>query len=163
MTIYTAPQAERSYPIPTPSIAGVKTTVFGTFQADEELFTGDTIQMCRVPANSVIVGGWFRADKIDGAPETFLGLTIGWEDNSVEDEDTKGLGNYGVLEHIDVEGYKQGTEGYMYPLQGNLLSAPVTLSEETVIIIDITNDASSFVPGGLTVMVDYLQQIELFS
>lgn len=163
MTIYTAPEGDPGYPIPKPSIAGVNVTQIGKFEVDNAFNPGDVIRMCRIPLHSVILSGWLYGSNLDGATqgnETF-GLTIGWEYNGVEDGNPSGLGNLGVLDPYNVTGYKQGAEGYCYPLQGELLSEPLIFRGETVITLTITNSADLQKDGSLTLLVSYVQHIEL--
>lgn len=161
MAIYTTPQAELSYPIPGSDIAGVKCSVWGKFQADEELFAGDVIEMCRVPAASTITGGWFRGDRLDDATpgnETF-GINVGYKGTIFEDR-PHGLGRLGILYPYGFSGYVQGAEGYCYPFQADVQLMEISFDEEAVVLLTVTADALSFIPGRLSVVVDYIQKVK---
>jgi len=151
----TATRGSSTFPVAEPVLAGVMCCATGTYEIAANVEDGDIFEMCRVPANAVIVGGWLYGDDLDTGIET-LDLDVGWAANGTEAADPDGLGNFGVLTGDAVTGYKPEIS-ICLPLGGTLRTGgPQSFSAETVIQVEANAAAATGGTGTLTVVVHYI-------
>lgn len=165
MTIYTGTHAKPGFPITTPSIAGVSVNLLCHFSTDDITVSGDVFRMCKVPANSSILSGWLYASTLDSSPQgqEEAELSIGWEGNGIEDENSSGLGNLGLVDPYNLQGYKQDSGqnfGYIYPFQEELLNGPLLFSVDTVITVTVVVKPLIMAPWSLHIAIDYAMNSE---
>lgn len=128
-----------------------------TIASGNLLEAGDTIRFVKLPANSVVVGGYLYGSDIDTGTEA-LDIDIGWEANGDEVADPDGFGNLGVLTGDVITDLKP-VAGIFYPLQGVLLTAgPKAFNVETFITATVNTAANAGGTGTLTLVVHYTSQ-----
>lgn len=91
----TATRAASTFPVAGHGSHGNLKVATGTYEIAAVVEDGDIFEMCRLPANSVVVGGMLYADDIDTGTEA-LDMDIGWAANGSESADPDGFGNLGV-------------------------------------------------------------------
>lgn len=152
MTTYTATRGAAGVPVAGHGFSGNKKIAWGTIQVSVMPGAGDVFEMCRIPRGAIVTGGQFYGDPLvtagtSSAPDIDVGFA----------SDTDAFGNFGVLVHAAVSGYKPEA-GYMYPFGGLLIqSGPQTMdTEKTVQLTVVTSAASaSFTTADLSVVVEY--------
>jgi hypothetical protein len=155
MATLTAARAASTFPVAKTVGGGVLHAAYGTYTLAANPTVADIIQFCRVPAGSVVLGGWFMGADIDTGTET-LDIDIGWAANGVESADPDGFGNFGVLSGDTITELIP-VAGIYRPLQGVLLTGgPVTFSAETIIQGVVNAVAAGGGTGALTVVVLYV-------
>jgi hypothetical protein len=127
---------------------GVVQAAYGSYTLAANPTIADVIEFCRVPAGSVILGGWFRGEDIDTGTET-LDIDIGTS------ADPDAFGNFGVLTGDATTDVKPEAS-ILYTLNGTLKSGPVSVSSETVIIGTVNAVANAGGTGVLWVCVLYV-------
>jgi len=153
MTTFTSTRAAATAPI-AHSVGGAQLCVaWGTIALSTNVVDGDIWQMCRVPANATIVGGYLHAADLDTGGEA-IDFMAGWAANGTDAADPNGLLLAGtktgdISVHLDVA-------STWMPLQGVMTAAgPKTLSAETLIQVEANTAATTFAAGQLTVVVYY--------
>jgi hypothetical protein len=127
--------------------AGVLNVAYGHYDLASEPAAADTLKACKVPAGSVILGGWIRGEDIDTGSET-NDIDVG----TAADPDA--FGNFGILNGAAVTNYlPEG--GFLIPLHGTLKDGPVSVTADTDIIVTFVDDAATFAAGTVTVVVLY--------
>lgn len=149
----TATRAAAGFPTAHSSSAGQVCVAWGTYAVAANVEDGDIFEMCRLPANATIFGGWLHLEDMDTGTEA-LDLMVGWAANGVDAADPNGL----LLAHVmtgDVSVHLDVASTWM-PLQGVLTGAgPKTLSAETVIQVEANTAAATFAAGQMTLVVLY--------
>ena len=97
MATFTADRAAKGAPTAGSGDGGSLKYAYGTLDIAANPTDGDIYEMCRLPAGAVILGGWFRGDRLDTNATETLDLDLGWAANGTEAADPDGLGNLGVL------------------------------------------------------------------
>lgn len=128
--------------------AGVVNAAYGSYTLAANPTIADVIEFCRVPAGSVIIGGWFRGEDIDTGTEA-LDIDIGTS------ADPDAFGNFGVLTGDATTDVKPEVS-IMYGLNGTLKSGPVSVTTETTIIGTVNAAAAAGGTGVLWVCVMYV-------
>jgi len=150
MATYTATRAADGFQ----SAGGEFRVAWGTYDLAANPTAADIFELCRIPAGSTVVGGYFAAEDLDTGTEE-LDIDLGWAANGSEAADPDGLGNFGTLTGDAVTGYKPGV-GTILPLQGALLSdGPLTFTKDTTIQAVVNTDAATFAAGRITAVVYY--------
>lgn len=95
---------------------------YGTYTIGAVVEDGDIFEMCKVPAGSRLLGGFFYGDDIDTGTEA-LDMDIGWAANggsgTYDAADPDGLGNLGVLTgDAFAAGNLSNVAGLVYPFLG---------------------------------------------
>jgi hypothetical protein len=150
MATVTATRAASTVPAYTGLGSGNLCVAYGHYDFAAEPAAADVLEICRVPKNAVILGGFIRmADMDTNATET-LDFDVGTA------ADTDMLGNFGVNTGDAVVGYlPEG--GILLPLHGLLASGgPITTTAETVIQVTFVDDPATFDQGNVTVVVHYV-------
>lgn len=147
MATLTSTRAAAGFPATLFAGAGVLNVAYGKYDLAAEPAAGSDLAICKVPAGSVILGGWLRGEDLDTGSET-NDIDVG----TVADPDA--FGNFGVLNGAAVTNYlPEG--GFLIPLHGTLKDGPVSVTADTDIIVTFTDDAATFAAGTVTVVVFY--------
>lgn len=151
-TTYTADQAAASFPT-FDGGAGQVMCAYGVYEVAVALVQNDVIKFCKVPANSVVLGGWFRGDDIDTGTEVF-DFDIGTS------ADTDAFLNSGVITGDATTDVKPEVS-ILYQLNGTLKDGPQLVTAETTIqgICNVAANAGG--TGTLSVTVLYTQNINV--
>ena len=150
----TATRAAAGFPVASFVGAGVLQVSTGTYEIAANVEDGDIFEMCKVPKNAVVVGGWIMGDDLDTGIET-LDMDIGWAANGTDAADPDGFGNLGVWTGDAITDLKP-VAGIYYPLQGVLFTAgPKKFSAETTIQIEANAAAATGGTGTVSVVVLY--------
>jgi hypothetical protein len=151
----TATRALAGFPVGGVGPATALHVATGTYEIAANVEDGDIFEMCKLPANAVVVGGMIYGDDLDTNATETLDMDIGWAANGTEAADPDGFGNLGVWTGDAITGWKV-VAGTMYPLQGVLLSTgPQKFSAETTIQVEANAAAATGGTGTLTVVVYY--------
>jgi hypothetical protein len=149
----TATRAASTFPVAQGHTAGAVHVAWGTIAVAANVEDGDIFEMCKVPANATIIGGWLHCEDMDTGAEA-LDLMVGWAANGTDAADPNGLMLAKVLTgdisvHLDVA-------STWIPLQGVLTGAgPKTLAAETTIQVEANAAATTFAAGQMTLVVLY--------
>ena len=150
----TATRAASTFPVAGHGSHGNLKVATGTYEIAAVVEDGDIFEMCRLPANSVVVGGMLYADDNDTGTEA-LDMDIGWAANGSESADPDGFGNLGVWTG-DVTTDVKPVAGNMWALQGVLLTdGPQLFTAETVIQIEANAASAGGHTGTVSVVVYY--------
>lgn len=159
MTTTVATRAAATFPVFQPQGAGNLACAYGVYPVTANPTAADLLQMCRLPAGAVVVGGFVRAEDIDTGSGT-LDFDLGWAANggtgTYDAVSTAGFGNFGARNGTAVTNYlPEG--GSMLPLHGTLASAGViNFTKETILQIVFNVAANAFTAGTIAVVVFYL-------
>ena len=152
----TATRAASTFPVAENNAAGVVHAAWGTYTIAANVEDGDIFEMCKLPANSTVIGGMIMADDLDTNATETLDMDIGWAANGTDAADPDGFGNLGVWTGDAITDWKVVVSN-MFPLQGVLITAgPKTFSAETTIQIEANAAAATGGTGQLSVVVYYL-------
>lgn len=155
MATLTATRAASTFPVFAGIGGGALQVAYGTYTLTANPTAADVIKFCKIPAGSVVLGGWVQAKDIDTGTET-LDIDIGWPTNGVEAADPDGLGNFGVWNGDAITDLRPET-GIYYPLGGTLYTAgPQSFTNETVIQGVVNVAAAAGGTGQITVVVLYV-------
>jgi hypothetical protein len=149
MATVTAARAAPTFPAMTGG-AGRLLVAYGHHDFAAEPAAADVLEICRVPAGAVILGGFIRMGDMDSNATETLDFDVGTS------ADTDMLGNFGVNPGDALAGYlPEG--GILLPLHGLLAtSGPISVSAETVIQVTFVDDPATFDQGNVTVAVHYV-------
>ena len=151
----TATRAEDGFPVAGEGLAAGLQVATGTYELAENVEDGDIFEMCKVPKNAVVVGGWIMGEDLDTNATETLDMDIGWAANGTDAADPDGFGNLGVWTGDAISGLKP-VAGIYFPLQGVLFTGgPKKFSEVTTIQIEANAAAATGGTGTLSVVVLY--------
>lgn len=149
MATLTADRAADAFPVFKSTGAGILCAAYGSYDLAADPADGDVVELCKLPAGAVILGGYLRAEDIDTNGTETLDIDVGTS------ADADAYGNFGVLVGDAVAGYlPEG--GNLLPLNGTLGNGPVTLTAETVVQATINTGPATFAAGTITVVVHYV-------
>lgn len=155
MATLSAARAAASLPVYKGIGGGQLCAAYGVYEIAANPTAADIIQMCRLPAGAVVLGGWLYGDDIDTGTEA-LDIDIGWAANGVDAADPDGFGNFGVMDG-DVISQLKPVAGLIYPFQGVLLAdGPKTFSVETIIQLVVNAPANAGGTGTVSIVVHYI-------
>lgn len=161
MATITATRAASGFPVFKPEGSGTLGVAYGVYEVATNLSAATIIEMCRVPAGAVVLGGEFIAEDLDTGTEE-LDWDIGWFANGVESADTDGLGNLGV---ITGDAFASGNLSMSAGIHYNLASTtgskiqsdgPLTFTNETVFGITVNVDAHTGGTGTIQLRIYYV-------
>lgn len=162
MATLTADRGAASFPVFTPSGAGVVCAAYGTYAVTVDPSPADDYKMCRLPAGAVVLGGnLYAADLDTNATETF-DIDVGWLANggsgTYDAVDTDGLGNFGIITgDAFAAGNVSNVTGVNYPLAGLLVTGVLpSFTKETTIAITVVDDTATLTAGSISVVVYYV-------
>ncbi len=148
MATLTSTRAAPGFPVFQPMGSGALGVAYGEYDLTAEPAAASDLAVCKIPAGAVILGGWLRGGDIDTGSET-NDINVGISGN----DDM--LGNFGVLNGAAVTNYlPEG--GFLVPLHGELVTGPITVANETTILVTFVDDAATFAAGTITVVVFYV-------
>lgn len=153
MATLTGSRAAADFPVFQPLGNGLLCVAYGSYALTANPTAADILKLCKIPAGSVVLGGWLRGTDIDTGTGVF-DMDIGWAANGAEAADSDGLGNFGALNGTAVTNYlPEG--GFLLPLHGVLANGPVSFSRETTIqgVFNVAANAGG--TGTISVVVFY--------
>lgn len=146
MATLTASRAAAAHPVAKTNCAGTMAVYYGSYDAATTLATADVIEMCRVPAGFVALGGHIRMEDLDTNATETIDVDVGTS------ADTDAFGNFGVRTGDAVTDYlPEG--GVLLPLHGTLKDGPVSFSAETTIQVTVVAGAATAAAGTITVVI----------
>ena len=150
MATVTGTRAAASFPAFSAIGSGLQCSAWGHYDFAAEPGAADVLEICKVPANATILGGFIRMGDMDSNATETLDFDVG----TAADPDM--LGNFGVQTGDAVATYlPEG--GILLPLHGLLAtSGPITVTVDTVIQVTFVDDPATFDQGNVTVVVHYV-------
>jgi hypothetical protein len=160
MATLTATRASSTLGVFQPMGSGAVAAAYGSYDFAANPTAADIVQLCRVPAGAVILGGWMRLEDIDSNATETVDIDIGWAANggsgTYDAVDADGLGNFGVRTGDAVTDYlPEG--GSLLPLHGLLKDGFITFTRETLIQATVVAASATFAAGTLSVVVLYVK------
>lgn len=151
----TATRAASTFPVFSGLGSGNLCVAYGTYEIGSNPAQNDVIQICRIPKNAVVVGGWVYADDLDVGTEA-LDIDIGYAANGVDTADPDAWGNLGVWTGDATTDVKP-VAGNMFPFQGTLLTdGPKQFGAETIVQFTVNAAANSGGTGTISAVVYYV-------
>lgn len=159
MATLTATNAADAHPVHGTGPAGNLKVAYGQYSfTDAGVAVNDVIEMCKVPAGAVVLGGYVMAGDLDTGAEA-LDIDVGWAATDDEVADPDGFGNFGVWTG-DVVANMMPVAGIWKPLQGVLLTdGPKTFSAEATIELVVNADATTPASAEITLVVFYVYNV----
>jgi len=158
MATLTAARAAATFPVTSFVGAGVLQVAYGSYTLAANPTAADIVQLCKLPAGAVVLGGFLRGEDIDTGTEA-LDIDIGWAANGGTGvgatADPDGFGNFGVITGDAVTELKPEVSIFL-PLNGTLKSGPVSFDAETTIQAVINAPANAGGTGVLWLQVHYV-------
>lgn len=155
MATVTADRAAASFPVFKAVGSGILCAAYGTYDFAAEPAAADILEICKVPAGAVVLGGFVRLGDMDTNATETVDIDVGYAANGDVAADPDAFGNLGVQTGDAVAGYlPEG--GILLPLHGTLATGPVTFTKETTIIVTFVDDPATFDAGEVTVVVYYV-------
>ena len=132
---------------------------YGVYELTSNLAASTIIQMCKLPAGAVVLGGMIYGPDLDTNATEELDWDFGWEATADEVADPDGFGNFGVIQGDALAEYKV-VAGIMLPLQGVLLTAgPKYFSAPATLSFTVNVDAATGGTGTVSVVVYYTMRM----
>lgn len=155
MATVTADRAAASFPAFRALGAGILCAAYGTYDFAAEPAAATILEICRVPAGAVVLGGFIRMGDMDSHDSETVDIDVGYAANGDVAADASAFGNFGVQTGDAVVGYlPEG--GVLLPLHGSLAAGPISFTRETVITVTFVDDPATFGAGEVTVVVYYV-------
>lgn len=149
MATLTATRAASGFPASLYAGAGVLNAAYGSYDMASNPTANDIVELCKVPAGSVILGGWLRVEDLDSNATETIDIDVGTS------ADADAFGNFGVQTGDAVAGYlPEG--GVLLPLHGTLKDGPVSVTSEITVQATWIAAAATFAAGTITVVVLYV-------
>ena len=161
-TTFTSAQAASTIPAKRSGGTGVVHCAYGVYEIAVNPTAADVYELCRVPPNARIVGGWFYMDDIDTNASETIDIDIGWAANggsgTFDSADSDGLGNLGVMNgDAFANPSVSSSVGNVVPFSGVLADGDCPkFTAETVIQAQCVATAATFAAGALSVVVFYI-------
>lgn len=115
----------------------------------------DIVNLCWVPKNARVLGGYVQAKDLDTGTEA-LDIDIGWLANGSDAADPDGFGNLGTWTGDAITDLRPEV-GIYYPLGGVLFTTgPQKFAEDTVIAATVNTPANATGTGIMTAVVFYV-------
>ncbi len=155
MATTTGARAASTFPAYTGAGGGNLCAAYGYHDFAANPSAADIIELCRLPAGAIVLGGWYRAEDIDTNATETLDIDVGYAANGDVAADPDAFGNFGVQNGDAVTNYlPEG--GTLMPLNGVLANGPLSLTRETVVQATVNAVAATFAAGTITVVVLYV-------
>lgn len=156
MATLTGSRAAASFPVAGAAVpAGVLQVAWGIYNFAVAPSAADIVNMCKVPANATVIGGFLQGADIDSGTET-LDIDVGWAANGTDVADPDGFGNNGVLSG-DATTERLPVAGIYVPFTNVIQDAGFkTFAAETTITCTIVAAANAGGTGVLKVVVFYV-------
>jgi hypothetical protein len=148
------------FPIGGMAGGAIKHTAWGLYTFAANPTAADTVDLFRLPAGALAIGGWMRGVDLDTGTDA-LDIDIGWTANGGSGvgatADPDGFGNFGVVAGTAVTNFKPEAS-ILFPLNGTLKSGPIYFDKETLVqaVVNVTANAGG--TGIFWVSLDYLFQ-----
>jgi hypothetical protein len=162
----TGTRAASNFPVRTSGLADNVKVAWGTYAVAANVEDGDIFEMCKIPKNSAIIGGFFASGDLDTGTEA-IDLDVGWAanggdatfdvagtsyTNSGNTADPDGLANMGVLTGDAITDLlAAGSNLRLFPMA----TGPLYFSAETMIQVEANVAAATFAAGTIYVCVFY--------
>ena len=148
-----ATRAASTFPVFQDVGPGSLCVAWGTYAVAANVEDGDIFEMCKVPADATIIGGYLQAEDLDTGTEA-IDLMVGWAANGTDAADPNGL----LLAHVftgDISVHLDVASSLVF-FGGVITSAgPKTLAAETTIQVEANTAAATFAAGQMTLVVFY--------
>lgn len=155
MATITGTRAAASFPAYKALGAGTVCAAYGSYDFAANPTVADIIELSKLPAGAVVIGGWFRMEDIDSNATETVDIDIGWAANGAVAADPDGFGNFGVRTGDAVTDYlPEG--GTLLPLNGTLKDGFVSFTRDTVVTATVVAAAATFAAGTISVVVLYV-------
>ncbi|MFO1126464.1 MAG: hypothetical protein U1E25_15060 [Methylocystis sp.] len=160
MATLTADRAKATFPVFKGDGAGDLCAAYGSYTWASALST-DTVQLCRLPAGAVVLGGWIMGDDLDTGTEA-LDFDIGWAANGVEVANPDGFGNFGVVTGDAFSAgnlsMSAGINYWLPAVTGSVLAdtGPQAFTNETIITMTINAAANAGGTGTISIVLLYV-------
>lgn len=149
MATTTGTRAAATFPAYKGLGAGNLCAAYGSHDFGANPTIADVIEVCKVPAGAVILGGYLRLEDIDSNATETLDLDVGTS------ADPDAFLNGGVRTGDAVTDYlPEG--GALIPFHATLKDGVVSATLDTVIQITVVAAAATFAAGTATVVVHYV-------
>jgi hypothetical protein len=149
MATVTGTRAAATFPAFKAIGSGILCAAYGSYDFAAEPAAADILELCKVPAGAVIIGGHLRMEDLDSDATETIDVDVG----TAADPDA--FGNFGVQTGDAVAGYlPEG--GVLLPLHGTLGNGPVAVTADTVIQVTFVDDPATFAAGTVTLVVHYV-------
>lgn len=155
MATITGTRAAASFPAFKALGAGIVCAAYGSYDFAVNPTIADVIELAKIPAGAVVLGGFMRLEDIDSNASETIDIDIGWAANGAVAADADGFGNFGVRTGDAVTDYlPEG--GTLLPLNGTLKDGFPTFTRDTVVTATVVAAAATFAAGTLSVVVWYV-------
>lgn len=149
-------------------LAGTVKAAFGTYAVAANVEDGDIFEMCKLPKNSLVLGGVFYAGDLDTGTEA-IDLDVGYTangggsdtlttsdgttwTNTASTASATGFVNGGVLTGDAITDLlAAGSNVRIFPM----ITGPMFFSEETLVQVEANVAAATFAAGSIYVCVFY--------
>jgi hypothetical protein len=138
--------------------AGVVRAAFGIYEISGAMAINSTIDMCHLPKDAIILGGYLTGDDLDTGTEA-MELDVGlrtkgtlYGDTSV---DADALLNSGVLTGDALNDHSPGAKVLVH-FQGDACIVPKKLTVDSTVMITFTAAAAGGGTGTIAVVVYYM-------
>lgn len=161
MATLTADRAASTFPVNSGTYGNVR-VAYGTYSVTANPSAADILQMCKVPAGAVVLGGKLYGADLDTNGTETLDMDVGWPANggsgTYDAADSDGLGNFGVFTgDAFATGNVSNVTGINYDLNGLLATGVLpTFTRETTIQILFNAGAATLTAGSLSLVVYYV-------
>ena len=150
-------------------LAGTVKAAFGKYTIAANVEDGDIFEMCRIPKNSLVIGGVFYAGDMDTGTET-LDMDVGYAangggsatfkdsngetwTNAAASASATGFVNSGVLTGDAITDLlAAGSNMRLFPMT----TGPMYFSENTLVQVEANAAAATFTEGTISVVVYYI-------
>lgn len=155
MATITATRAASTFPVFKAAGSGIMQVAYGSYDIAADPSAADIVELCRIPAGAVVLGGWLRCEDIDAHATATVDIDVGYAANGDVSADPDGFGNFGVLNAAAVTNYLPEA-GILLPLHGVLKDGPLAFTRETIVQATFTGSPATFAAGTITVVVMYV-------
>ena len=92
MATVTATRAASTFPVFSPVGSGLLCAAYGSYDFAAEPAAADILEICKVPAGAVILGGFIRAEDLDSDASETIDIDVGYAANGAvaADPDARG-------------------------------------------------------------------------
>lgn len=162
MATLTATRAADTFPVFKAEGAGIVCAAYGTYSVASNPSAADVLEMCKLPAGAVVLGGALYGADLDTNGTETLDIDVGWAANggsgTYDSADADGLGNFGVITgDAFATGNVSNVAGINYPLNGLLATGVLpSFTKETTIQLVFNAAAATLTAGSLSLVVYYV-------
>lgn len=155
MATTTTSRAASTFPAFKALGAGIVCAAYGSHDFAANPTAADIIELCKLPAGAVVLGGWYRAEDIDSNATEEVDIDVGYAANGAVVADPDAFGNFGVQNGDAVTNYlPEG--GTLFPLHGVLKDGFLAFTRETTVTATVNVDAATFAAGTISVVILYV-------